>query len=157
MSTVPEQGGGGLSAIARAAMGGTSGALHGDLPAAVATARAEGVTEGRAAGLKEGAQAAYSRLSTILGHADVKGRESAALDLAIASPDMAAEAVVSFVAKHGAAAAPAADAAPKRDRLDAAMNDPKVTEDAPKGAPSADATWDGIVSGLNTAAAAGRF
>ena len=111
---------------------------------AVADARASGVEEGKAAGAAEGSAAAYTRIGAILADAGVKGRESAAIDLAIASPGMSAEAVAGFVAKHGGPAAGAA--ANAGSRLDAVMTDPQVSTDAgeaPKG--SAD-TWDNVLA-----------
>lgn len=97
--------------------------------AAVDGARAEGVAEGKGAGMK----AAHERLSAILASDKVKGRETAAVALAISSPDMGAEAVAAFVGTHMTAPAPAAPAG--GSRLDAIVPDPAVAHDggtAPK-------------------------
>lgn len=67
------------------------------LTAAVATARADGVTEG--------GKAAHDRMAAILADDKVKGREAMAMDLALKSPAMKAEDVVAFVAKLPAAGA----------------------------------------------------
>jgi len=63
-----------------------------DHAAAVAKARSEGIVEGR--------KAAHERLSAVIGMEGVKGREMAALDLAMKAPDMSAEDVASFVSQH---------------------------------------------------------
>lgn len=152
-------GGTSLSAIARAALGADIGGgdrsavTAADLPAAVAAARAEGHAAGKAEGEKVGATAAYQRLSAILGDEKVKGRESAAIDLAIASPEMSADSVVAFVSKHGAAAGPAP--ANAGSRLDALMDDPKIEATGGAAAPTAD-PWAASVASVNARGNLGR-
>ncbi len=82
----------------------------------------------------EGASTALARISAVAGDPKVKGRELAAVEMAIASPEMSAEAVATFVVKHvpePAATAPAAPAAGSTaappGRLDALVPDPKLT------------------------------
>lgn len=93
--------------------------------AAIAASAAEATTAATAA--------AHERLGTILADDRSKGRERAALDLAVASPTMSAEQVLAFVANHAAPANAGAS------RLDALVSDPAVTADAPEGKPSASA------------------
>lgn len=66
--------------------------------ASVAAARAEGVAEGQ----KNGGKAVTERIAAILGDDKVKGKERAALDLAMKSPDMSAADVVTYVAAMAA-------------------------------------------------------
>jgi signal peptide peptidase SppA len=73
---------------------------------AVAAAEARGREAGTAEGTAQGRAEANERMAAILAHEDVKGREGAALALAIASPDMSADAVASFVKTHAGAAVP---------------------------------------------------
>lgn len=79
---------------------GISQAAH---DAAVAKASADGKAEG----VTQGFKAANDRMLAILGAEGIKGdgkRMGAGLDLAIKSPDMAADAVVAFVSDNVAAA-----------------------------------------------------
>jgi signal peptide peptidase SppA len=76
--------------------------LKADADKEKAAAFGRGKEEGKAEGLKEGEKAAYARLSSILAHDDVKGREIFALNLACDAPAMA----VDTIAKHAKAAAP---------------------------------------------------
>jgi ClpP class serine protease len=81
----------------------SAGVSKADHDVAVAAAR----SEGEAAGVK----AATERLNAVLGADGIKGdgkRMSAALDLAVSSPAMAADAVVTFVTGNVAASAPTA-------------------------------------------------
>lgn len=141
-----------LGAVSRAA-GTDTAVARADHEAALTKARAEGEAAGRAAGkaegAKEGAKAAHDRLSAILAHADVKGREAAALDLAVTAPDMPAEAVVSFVAKHGASAA---EGGVRRDRLDALVPDPAVAATGGEPAAAAADPWGEHVDARNAEA-----
>jgi hypothetical protein len=90
-----------LAAVAAAAGTGaaatpTDGVAKADHDKAVATARAEGKAEG----IAEGAKAATDRFAAVLGAEGIKGdaaRMSAAIDLAVKAPAMAAADVVSFV------------------------------------------------------------
>ncbi len=71
----------------------------------------------RAEARAEGARAEAERLANILGAEGVTGdatRIAAAMDLAASAPDMAADKVVEFVAKHGAKDTPAQ--APKSEK-----------------------------------------
>ena len=75
-------------------------------------ADAAAIANATATGRAEGVKAANERLGAILGAEGVKGdgkRMSAALDLAMGSPDMAAEAVTAFVTANVTAAATAAE------------------------------------------------
>jgi hypothetical protein len=93
----------------------TTGIAEADHKAAVSKAEADGKATGR----KE----ASDRMAAILGADGVKGdgsRMSAALDLATQSPDMAAEAVVSFVTANVSAGKPAAATSYEQQRLAAA-------------------------------------
>lgn len=110
--------------------------------AAVAAARAEGATAG--------ATAAYERMSAIVGNAAVKGREAAAVTLAVSSPGMPAEAVVAFVGAHVAA-----PAAPAASRLDALVPDPQVAADAEVVAPKADPA-SGLAAAVSAEIGAGK-
>jgi hypothetical protein len=98
----------------------SAGITEADHKAAVAKAAADGKAEG--------AKAANERMGAILGAEGVKGdgkRMAAGLDLALKSPDMAAEAVVSFVtdnvAATAAASAPGKGGAYEQQRLAAAQ------------------------------------
>jgi hypothetical protein len=103
----------------------TTGANMSDIQTAAGAASAVSqlatAAAAAASGGSDGFKAATDRMNAILGADGVKGdakRMSAALELATASPDMTAEAVVSFVvanvppAEASAAAEPAAAAAP---------------------------------------------
>jgi hypothetical protein len=86
------------------------GISEADHKAAVTKAEADG----RAAGKAEGAKEANDRFAAVFGAEGIKGdgkRMSAALDLMTASPNMAAEAVVSFVTGNVTAAAQPSSAA----------------------------------------------
>lgn len=90
--------------------------------AAVKQARSEGRAEGVAEGTKAGAEAERARLAAIIGTEGIKGnaaRLSAALDLAVESPEMAADKVAAFVSANVVAAKPAAASYEER-RLGAA-------------------------------------
>lgn len=83
----------------------SEGVTKTDHDAAVAQARADGVAEGT--------KAATDRLAAVLGHDGIKGdgsRMAAALDLAVQSPGMAADAVASFITANVAGSTPAAGA-----------------------------------------------
>ena len=80
--------------------------------AAVAAARTEGHATGVLEGSTAGAKATTDRLTTILSSDKVTGKEVAALNLAITSPEMSADAVIAFVEKNvSATAAPLSIAA----------------------------------------------
>jgi len=82
---------------------GSEGVTKTDHDAAVAKSRADGVAEGT--------KAATDRLAAVLGHDGIKGdggRMAAALDLAVQSPGMAADAVASFITANVAASTPEA-------------------------------------------------
>ncbi len=92
--------GGDMSAIQTAP--GAAAAATGALAAVAAAAQGGGA---------DGYKAATDRISAVLSADGIKGdaaRMTAALDLAVASPDMAADAVVAFVTANVAAARPAA-------------------------------------------------
>lgn len=121
--------------------------------AAVAKAHTDGKAEGHAAGKAEGITAglasAHERLTAVLADAGVKGRESAAVELAISSPGMDAKAVVAFVSKNVPVAS--AGGAGAGSRLDSLMKDETVTPTA--GTPEASADpWAAIVDAGNAAA-----
>ncbi len=115
--------------------------------AAVATARAEGKAEGATAG----AAAAYERMGAIVGNAGVKGRESAAVSLAISSPAMPADAVVAFVGAH--VAAPTAGGA---SRLDALVPDHAVGADAEAAGAAKPDPAAGLAAAVSAEVGAGR-
>jgi capsid assembly protease len=114
---------------------------------AVAAARAEGVNEGRAAGLKDGATAERSRISAILASDEGKDRPKAALSAALKT-DLSVEAAVAFIAdlpKEGAVAAsaavvePAPHAQPGFAGAMASTKNPNVgVEASTEGGPAAD-------------------
>lgn len=62
------------------------------------------LAEAKAEGVKDGTKASIDRFAAILGDDKVKGKERAALDLAIKSPEMSAADVVAFVSTHAGAA-----------------------------------------------------
>ena len=83
------------------------GISQADHEAAVTRARTEGHAAGLEQGRREGSASALSRINTILASDKVKGKESLAIDLTCTSPDMAAEAVISFIDKVPALASSA--------------------------------------------------
>lgn len=89
-------------------------------PAAASFTQAQLDAAVAAAALKASADA-HARLSAILADDKVKGRERAALDLALKSPAMPAADVVAFVDANVRGAS----------RLDAVVPDPQVAADAP--------------------------
>ncbi len=102
--------------------------------AAIAVAAdAAAIANATATGRADGFKAANERLGTILGAEGIKGdgkRMSAALDLAMGSPDMAAEAVTTFVTAN---VAPASTAEPNKQQA----YDSRRQAAAPMAAPSA--------------------
>lgn len=89
-----------------------AGISQADHNKAVSDARTAGKAEGVAEGKKLGATEERGRIAAIVGHASITGNAArlvAALDLAVASPDMSAESVAAFAAKN-IPAAPAAEA-----------------------------------------------
>ena len=81
-----------------------------------------------------GASAERDRFAAILGDEKVKGREGAALDLAIKSPSMAATDVVDFVANN--VSAPDASGADFTDRMNAIGEETKVGASGAKPRPA---------------------
>ncbi|WP_283196598.1 hypothetical protein [Rhizobium sp. BT04] len=108
------------------------------------------------AGGTDGFSTAMDRMTTILGADGIKGdgkRMAAALDLAKQSPDMAAEAVVSFVTTNvaaGTAASVGADAAEyeKRRLAAAGLAQPSATVSTP--AADAKAGWGKVSNKINS-------
>jgi len=100
----------------------------------------EAVARAAAEGKTAGAKAANERMGAILGAEGIKGdgkRMSASLDLALASTDMAADAVVAFVTSNVAAAAdtkPGAQQTYEERRLSArALAQPDTSATASEG------------------------
>lgn len=85
-------------------------------PATAALAAVAAAASGGQGDYQAGFQAAMDRVSATLGAAGIKGdarRMNAALDLALASPGMSAEAVASFVTANVAASAASPEPAPQ--------------------------------------------
>lgn len=125
--------------------------------AAVTAARTEASTAATAA--------ANERFGAILGHADVAGRESAALALAIENPSMSADSVVAFVVKHVPAASAAVQTPERKTIADrakqaggtAGVNNAPLTGDAarPGGEQSTEAAqakegWAAALGGVQS-------
>lgn len=119
-----------------------------EMEAAVASARAEGVTEGR----KEGATAERGRISAILGLDEAKGREASAQHLALNTELTADD------AKGVLSGLPEASA-PETPLRTADAPGGLITVEPSKPAPSgstAKALWSSAVSSLNGGNRAGR-
>ncbi len=107
-------------------------------PAAGNSSNDDAVQAAGLAGEERGAKAANDRMAAILSAEGVKGdgkRMGAALDLALNSPDMAADQVTSFVTANVPASSPTAasgQSAHDRRRLDA-MPHAQPGEDQPRG------------------------
>ncbi|KTS30857.1 peptidase S49 [Methylobacterium indicum] len=93
------------TATALPAAGPVAGVPQADFDAAVARARAEGHATGLAEGTAAGASAERTRIKSILGSDEAKGREAMASHLAFAT-DQAPEAAVGLLATAPKAAAP---------------------------------------------------
>lgn len=96
--------------------------LSAEQTTAIAAALEEAVTAAKAEGHKEGAAAANDRLAAVVGHAKIKGtgKESAALALAVKSPQMSADDIADFVATH--AGTPAAEGDSKTPKIEDRMH-----------------------------------
>lgn len=108
-------------------------------PEALATARAEAETSGRATGAKEASSSERVRIAAILGSEEAKGRTDLASHLALET-DMSAEAAVKMLAKAPKeAAAPAAAANPFAAAMGGVAN-PELHSDNgdERGGPGAD-------------------
>ncbi|MBY5763627.1 hypothetical protein HFO06_11060 [Rhizobium leguminosarum] len=122
---------------------------------AAAAATAAIAAAAASAGGGDGFSTAMDRMTAILGADGIKGdgkRMAAALDLAKQSPDMAADAVVSFVTTNvaaGTAASAGADAADyeKRRLAAAGLAQPGATVSTP--ATEAKAGWGKVSSKIN--------
>lgn len=112
--------------------------------AALASARTEahtrGVTEGKTAGAKE----ASERFSAILASDKVKGKEVAAIDLAMKSPQMSAEDVIAFVDKNIAAGAKVASIEQRMNGQGSALS-----LGAPSSPPTAAGGWGKVTEAAN--------
>lgn len=100
-------------------------------------------SEGEAAGRVEGAKAERTRIKTIVGSEEAKGREALAAHLAF-STDTEAGAAVELL-KVAARAEPAKTT----NRLDALVTDPKVGADAPRQT-SEEASTAGLAAAVDT-------
>lgn len=103
----------------------------------------EAYTEGETIGRAEGAKAERTRIKTIVGSEEAKGREALAAHLAF-STDTEAGAAVELL-KVAAKAEPAKTTS----RLDALVTDPKVGADAPRQT-SEDASTAGLAAAVDT-------
>lgn len=108
-------------------------------PDQIAAAKSEGETAGRV----EGAKAERTRIKTIVGSEEAKGREALAAHLAF-STDTEAGAAVELL-KVAAKAEPAKTTS----RLDALVTDPKVGADAPRQT-SEEASTAGLAAAVDT-------
>ena len=98
------------------AMNGDTSVTQADHQTAVTAAGTEGENRGKEIGRTEGSQAAYQRISAILGRDEVKGREAFAVDLACSSPNMSVDDVARITSKVPVATTAAATPT-RQDRL----------------------------------------
>lgn len=103
--------------------------------AAAKAAKADGVAEGR--------KAERERLAAILADDKVKGRELTAINLALQSPDMAAAAVVAFVATLPATAPATIEQRMQGQGADLALGQPMRQPNAGQGG------WGKAVASVN--------
>jgi capsid assembly protease len=134
--------------------------------AAVAKAKADGITEGEAkgkqAGKVEGAADAYSRITTVLASDKVKGKEPYAVNLACKAPTMSADDVISLCEGIPAAAAARPTLAERAEATGANAIGPGTPGPGPSGnaasVPSAESTknWNDAIAATGRAAKTGN-
>jgi len=110
------------------------------------------------AGVAEGTATAQTRLASILSNEGVKGREKAALDLAIKSPGMSADDVVAFVVANVAVAAaiPPIGQRANETGADDVTSHPGEQKAAALEAHTEGSNWDSALKTVNASTAAQR-